>query len=160
MSSVLERPATDSDGHYALRRLGAFDMPRVAAIEREVYAFPWTVGNFRDCLASGYDMWGIDDGGELIAYAIVMFALDEAHLLNLAVASGHQRRGIGRYLMEKMMALARGRGATMIYLEVRPSNSNARTLYDQLGFRQIAIRPNYYPSRAGREDALLLAAKL
>jgi ribosomal-protein-alanine N-acetyltransferase len=43
---------------------------------------------------------------------------------------------------------------------VRPSNLPARHLYRSMNFQQIAIRPDYYPARGGREDALFLGLSL
>ena len=54
----------------------------------------------------------------------------------------------------------RNRGALHVFLEVRPSNEGAKALYTRFGFRQVAVRPGYYPAHAGREDALVLTLAL
>jgi ribosomal-protein-alanine N-acetyltransferase len=136
------------------------DLQWIAALERELYAFPWSQGNFRDSLMAGYDCWVVSDGDEVVGYAILMIALDEAHLLNLAVAASRHRRGIGREFLAHMIEVGRAKGVEVIYLEVRPSNVVARHLYRTLGFQQIAIRPGYYPALHGREDALFLGLTL
>ena len=46
--------------------------------------------------------------------------------------------------MQHLIAEARDRGATELFLEVRADNPNAQALYESLGFEQLAIRPNYY----------------
>jgi ribosomal-protein-alanine N-acetyltransferase len=56
--------------------------------------------------------------------------------------------------------MARDRGAMHIFLEVRPSNDGAKALYSRFGFRQVAVRPNYYPAHEGREDALVFTLAL
>jgi len=33
-------------------------------------------------------------------------------------------------------------------------------LYDKLGFNEIGKRPNYYPAKRGREDAVVMAMEL
>jgi ribosomal-protein-alanine N-acetyltransferase len=58
------------------------------------------------------------------------------------------------------MQLARERGAQRIFLEVRPSNLAAKALYCRFGFRELAVRPGYYPALDGREDALVLTLAL
>lgn len=138
----------------------AADLPIVSALEGSVYAFPWSVGNFRDCVEAGYDCWVAAQRGVLIGYAVLMVAVDEAHLLNIAVAPPLQRQGVGRAFLHYMIGVARHRGAQMVYLEVRPSNVAARELYREAGFQQIAIRPGYYPAHGGREDALFLGITL
>jgi ribosomal-protein-alanine N-acetyltransferase len=41
-------------------------------------------------------------------------------------------------------------------LEVRPSNTAGIALYEQMGFKRIGMRKDYYPARGGREDAIML----
>jgi [ribosomal protein S18]-alanine N-acetyltransferase len=136
------------------------DLPAVAAIEASVYVFPWTLGNFRDSLLSGYHCTGAWIQGELIGYAIVMTALEEAHLLNIAVASRWQGRGVGALFLQHLIEEARKRKMEMLYLEVRPSNTYARRMYDRFGFRELGLRRDYYPAMTGREDALFLGLNL
>jgi ribosomal-protein-alanine N-acetyltransferase len=142
------------------RRLRAADLPEVARLEKSLYDFPWSLGNFRDSVAAGYDCWTVTHGDQLIGYAILMVALEEAHLLNFAVASEWHNQGVGYAFLRQMVDVARAAGCQIVYLEVRPSNLPARHLYRALGFQQIAIRPEYYPASHGREDALFLGLSL
>ena len=144
--------------HY--RRMRATDLSEVAHLEKELYAFPWSLGNFRDSVNAGYDCWTVTHGEVVIGYAILMIALDEAHLLNIAIAPEWQNQGVGRAFLSHMVQVARQAGCQIIYLEVRPSNVAARHLYKTVGFQQIAIRPDYYPALHGREDALFLGLTL
>ena len=142
------------------RRLRAADLAEVARLEKSLYDFPWSLGNFRDSLAAGYDCWVVAHGEQLIGYAILMIALEEAHLLNFAIAAEWHNQGVGRAFLGHMVDVARGAGCQIVYLEVRPSNLSARHLYRKAGFHQIAIRPEYYPAVGGREDALFLGLTL
>ena len=144
--------------HYRPMRMG--DVVEVARLEKSLYEFPWSAGNFRDSVNAGYDCWVVGHGEAVIGYAILMVALDEAHLLNFAVSSEWQNQGIGRAFLRHMIGEARNAGCQIVYLEVRPSNLPARHLYRALGFQQIAIRPEYYPASHGREDALFLGLSL
>lgn len=146
--------------HIQYRRMRATDLAEVAHLEKELYAFPWSLGNFRDSVNAGYDCWAVTHGETLAGYAILMIALDEAHLLNFAVAPEWQGQGVGRAFLDHMVGIARQAGCQIIYLEVRPSNLAARQLYRRAGFQQIAIRPDYYPALHGREDALFLGLSL
>ncbi len=132
------------------------DLASVSVIEEAAYEFPWTPGNLRDSLAAGHLFHGLRAEGGLVAYAILMPVLDEAHLLNLTVAPQRQGQGWGRLLLECSLRLAAVRlGARSMLLEVRPSNLAALGLYAAYGFRQIGRRSRYYPSLSGREDALV-----
>jgi ribosomal-protein-alanine N-acetyltransferase len=143
-----------------IQPLAEGDLEAVAAIERALYEFPWTLGNFRDSLAAGYSCWGIHSEAGLIGYAVMTLGAAEAHLLNLSIATPCQRRGYGTRLLEQLLDAARAYGAEMLFLEVRPSNLSARALYARRGFRQVGVRKGYYPARKGREDALLLSRGL
>jgi ribosomal-protein-alanine N-acetyltransferase len=134
------------------------DVGEVLVLEESVYPYPWTRGNFLDSLASGYDAWTLrDDNGALVGYFLLMGAVDEAHLLNVAVAAQRQREGLGRYLLDKAAACARGLPVESILLEVRPSNVRALKVYGQYGFAEIGRRKGYYPAHNGqREDAIVM----
>lgn len=136
------------------------DLAAVMAIENAIYAFPWTPGNFRDSLAAGYDCSTYVRNGEVMGYAVVMLAADEAHLLNLSIGAGYQRQGYGTALLQRLCESARGQGARQIFLEVRPSNAAGLQLYARHGFEQIGLRREYYPAPAGREDAVILRLPL
>lgn len=136
------------------------NLPAIEAIERDCYEFPWTIGNFRDSIESGYACWECRDGGRLIGYAVMMMAMDEAHLLNLTIAKTHQRRGHGSGLLQALFASAIRAGAAAMLLEVRPSNAGGLALYARMGFEQIGARRGYYPALRGREDALILRRAL
>ena len=157
MSALFAAPAAPD---VRFRMLRDQDVDGVAAIESDVYAFPWTAGNFRDSLQAGYRCWGCWNGDELVGYAILMTAVDEAHLLNLAVSRDWQRRGIGHRLLHFIMAEARKLECVMLYLEVRPSNLAAIQLYETAGFQQLGLRRDYYPAVTGREDALFFGLEL
>ena len=136
------------------------DLGKVLAIESAIYSHPWTRGNFADSMRAGYQCWTWRSGAELLGYFVLLVAAGEGHLLNLSVAAAHQRRGHGSTLLAEAMRLARGRGAQHLFLEVRPSNSGAKALYSCFGFREVAVRPGYYPAHQGREDALVLTLAL
>jgi len=136
------------------------DLDRVAALERRIYAFPWTRGNFADSLASGYSAWLLLENGALAGYAVMMVAPDEAQLLNISVAPECRRAGYGTALLLHLAAQARAHGATRLLLEVRPSNVAGLALYQRQGFLRIGERRGYYPAALGREDALVLAKDL
>ncbi|MBM4197223.1 MAG: ribosomal-protein-alanine N-acetyltransferase [Gammaproteobacteria bacterium] len=142
------------------REMRQTDVPRVAAIERGSYEFPWSPGIFRDCLLAGYASAVIEDRGDVVAYAMMSVATGEAHLLNLCVDGSVRRLGYGRRLLETMMQLALGAGAGRLYLEVRASNDAALELYLRAGFERIGVRRRYYRAATGSEDAVLLAKSL
>jgi ribosomal-protein-alanine N-acetyltransferase len=83
--------------------------------------------------------------GELLGFVLFWHVVDEIHLLNVAVDPATRRRGVGRALLEAVVAYARDNAAAKILLEVRASNAAAIALYDRLGFVRFAVRERYYP---------------
>jgi [ribosomal protein S18]-alanine N-acetyltransferase len=140
----------------------AADVDEVCALENSVFPHPWSRANFVNSLASGYDAWLVRDSlGELAGYFLLMYACDEAHLLDVAVAADRQRDGLGRYLLDKAAGRAREHGMLSILLEVRPSNERALHVYKQYGFAEIGRRKGYYPAHEGRrEDAIVMRYQL
>jgi ribosomal-protein-alanine N-acetyltransferase len=142
--------------------MSASDVDEVSALEDSVFPHPWSRANFVDSLASGYDAWVVRDPlGELAGYFLLMYAYDEAHLLDVAVAAKRQREGLGRYLLDKASHRARAKGMLSILLEVRPSNERALEVYQKYGFAEISRRKGYYPAHEGkREDAIVMRFQL
>jgi len=142
----------------ALRPMREEDIESVARIEAAAYGFPWTPGIFRDCLRAGYGCWVLArGGGDIVGYGVLSVAAGEAHVLNVCVDPGVQGAGHGKRMMKRLMDLARWHQARRVFLEVRPTNTRAIRLYQELGFNEIGLRPNYYPAKRGREDAIVMA---
>ncbi len=142
------------------RRMQEEDLEQVVANELRSYAFPWTRGIFVDCLKARHECWVACIDDDLIGHAVLSLGAGEGHLLNLCVRRDQQGRGYGRQLALHVIDRAYSRGASALFLEVRPSNVVARTLYQSLGFNEIGLRKNYYPSHVGHEDAQVLALDL
>ena len=133
------------------------DLASVLVIEQQAYPYPWTSGNFRDALSSGYHALKLVDQGVMVGYLVWMRVLDEAHLLNFTIAPARQSRGLGQHLLKTWLAQLMADGLQQVLLEVRPSNPKAIRLYQRNGFVQTGLRKGYYPSGPnGREDALLM----
>lgn len=138
------------------------DLGEIMAIERASYPFPWTEGIFRDCLRVGYLCRVLVTGNDaVVGYGVLSHGGGEAHILNVCVAMAYRHRGLGKTMVSQMMDDARRLGADTLLLEVRVSNTVAIELYHKLGFNEIGVRNNYYPSaNNAREDALLFGLDL
>lgn len=136
------------------------DLVHVADIERRSYEYPWSHGVFRDCLLADYICVVLVAEEKVLGYAILSVAAGEAHILNLCVHPDFRHFGYGEVLLNELLGRARLANVKQVFLEVRPSNTAAMSLYKKKGFFQIARRPAYYQSHEGREDACVLALKL
>jgi ribosomal-protein-alanine N-acetyltransferase len=139
-----------------LRKLNHDDLDTVEAIERASYPTPWSRTMFAAELRkpSALALGAYVDDGELVGYAFVSRYVDAWHVMNVAVAPEHRRRGIATELLERLFEVTAGDQRRGYTLEVRVSNLGAIRLYEQLGFQSRGIRRGYYTDN--REDALIM----
>lgn len=145
------------------RAMAHADLDRVAEINRQSYQHPWSADLIRRELDHDWStvLLGVEElpGGEaVLGFVIFWLVHDELHVLNVAVAAEHRRRGAARALMAEAAARGRARGARLATLEVRRSNAGAIALYRGLGYREVAVRPRYYAEEA--EDAIVMELRL
>lgn len=140
------------------------DIDAILPIESHSFQRPWERRSFLSELGlSGAESLAVrhtDPGGHqhIVAYIFFRLVVDEMHILKIAVAPEWRCRGIASVLMKKSMELADTKGCNAAYLEMRPANTAAVTLYRKLGFCVVGKRTNYY-SETG-EDALVMCKKL
>ncbi len=142
------------------RAMTVGDVAAVAAVERAAYPYPWSDGIFRDCLRVGYTCRVAELRGEIVAYGVVAVAAGEAHILNICVLEDLRGRGLGRQMLNLLLERAGDGGAGAVFLEVRPSNTLAISLYQSVGFVVVGRRRSYYQGDGGREDALVLKLEM
>jgi ribosomal-protein-alanine N-acetyltransferase len=140
-----------------VRGMRAEDLATVSAMENASYDFPWSAGIFSDCVKAGHPCWVLCVDQDIAGYGILSMGAGEAHVLNLCIGPDFRGRGLGRHLLGRLLDIARWNGAERVFLEVRPSNPLAKTLYESVGFNEIGRRPRYYPAKNGREDAIVMA---
>ena len=145
---------------FSVRCMVTSDLEEVMRIEMAMYPFPWTQRIFEDCLRVGYRCHVGEIEGCFAGYAVMSTGAGEAHILNLCVGEAFQRRGLARELLHLMVSEADTLEVRDVFLEVRPSNTGAITLYEQTGFNQVGLRKDYYPADEGREDAIIFALSL
>ena len=138
----------------------AGDVERVVAIEAASFSSAWQPETFLGLLKRpGAELRVLHDAEDgVIGYSVLWCIMDQGELANIAVADGHRGRGLGAFLLEKMLDVGRARGVASVYLEVRASNEEAIELYDRFGFVQIGVRKRYYDNP--REDALVMLLRL
>jgi len=145
-----------------LRPMEESDLVSVMSVETAAYPHPWDTRIMRDCLrASHYHGWVFELDEVISGYLFVSVAAGEMHILNLCVHPDLQGQGWGRTILQRAFELAETEyQANMCFLEVRPSNLAALSLYQSEGFNEIGVRKNYYPAVRGREDALVMAKSI
>ena len=143
------------------------DLDRVNEIEAASFREPWP-GSFFTYLHSRVPelFLVVVDGGEIVGYVIgelkeIMFSgvphrFKMGHILNIAVDTSLRRQGLGTRLIEEIEKRFRERNATRVTLEVRESNTPARSFYQRRGYEETGRVRAYYPD----EDAVIMSKTL
>ena len=131
-----------------LRPMRWWDIEPAVQIELDLFrSEPWTEAGFWSELAgvpeTRYYVVAQDDRG-LAGYAGLVCVQHEGDVQTVAVRADRQGEGLGRTLLEELLAEAGRRGCSQLLLEVREDNAAARALYAATGFEQIAVRRGYY----------------
>ena len=168
----------------ALRPMTRSDLRQVQRIERDAYGDAWPQTTFEQELDNGLAHYFVavalppEDGTSaapplrrvlsplrwlarlgrtrdpLLGFAGLWYTVDQLHLVTIAVAARHQRRGIARRILLHCFEMAGEAGLPSIALEVRTSNERAIRLYESFGFRRAGRRPRYYTNNG--EDAIVM----
>jgi [ribosomal protein S18]-alanine N-acetyltransferase len=137
----------------------AADIEQVIAIERASFQFPWSTRFFLEELqveCARSILAEVD--GRIVGYVLFWFLPEELDIHNIAVHPDFRRHGVGRLLLQQVVAAARLQGLIRVTLDVRRSNASAQSLYRSLGFVIRGLRKGYYSDNG--EDALVMALEL
>ncbi|GAB7040597.1 ribosomal protein S18-alanine N-acetyltransferase [Catenuloplanes niger JCM 9533] len=140
----------------AIRPLRWWHIDELLPIEADLFGVEkWTAGMFWNELANGhYYVVSLDGDGRVDGYAGLAMQEPDAWVQNIAVRRDRQRHGVGRALLETLLAEADRRGAERVLLEVAVDNVPAQRLYGTYGFEGIGIRRGYY--QPSNTDALIM----
>lgn len=130
-----------------LRPLHWTDIPELARVEAQLFgAHAWSEPTWWAELAArprrSYVV--LPGGGDIRGYAGVDLAGESADVMTIAVAPAYQGQGLGRVLLNTLVAEAAGSGAQALFLEVRADNAGALRLYAGAGFERVQVRRRYY----------------
>jgi len=141
------------------RTLSVGNSLELCELEAKCFGDPWTEKMFIDSLSSKYTQAiGAFCEDRLVGYVMWIFAGDCFEILNVATDPEMRRRGIAKRMINLLAGYARECGIANILLEVRQSNTPARTLYEYLGFKAVGVRRNYYKNPV--ENAILMDLKI
>jgi ribosomal-protein-alanine N-acetyltransferase len=160
---MLPLPPRSESVNVFLRAMRPSDLDLVVESETLSLKNPWSKRIFADCLRAGYECWVLATRDRIVAHGVLSVAVEEAHVLTLCVHPEFRRQGYGRRMLRQLLDKGYRKQARVCFLEVRPSNLEARALYLAMGFVQVGERRRYYPLEPGdtqREDALILSCAL
>ena len=145
---------TERGRAMSVTRLESQHLSGVAALEKEVFASPWSEKSLE--LLCGESAFGFValDGDAVTAYGGMLTVLDEGQITNIAPHSSYRRQGLAVKVLSALLDEARARGIAYVTLEVRVSNAAAIALYQKFGFSAVGKRPRFYTHPT--EDALIM----
>lgn len=131
----------------------------VTTIERESFSCPWSSDSLRQAGEMDNSIFlTVRCNGTIAGFGCILLAAGEGELVDIAVSPAYRKKGLGQMLMTALLEEARNKGTETLYLEVRQSNTPARSLYEKNGFKAIGIRKKYYKDPV--EDAVLMCCGL
>ena len=156
----------------SIRALLEADLPVIRAWMRDAPQAPaWSGADLAGLVATPTSDqrklrkgWAAEQGQSGITGFAVATALcipdapAECELEFVLVPPQARRQGIGRMLIQTVLAWARDLGAQEVWLEVRESNATALRLYAECGFVVAGRRPAYYANPV--EDAVLMRCRI
>jgi ribosomal-protein-alanine N-acetyltransferase len=120
------------------------DIEQVSALEQECFSMPWSRKSFEEVLKNPKAIYVVAKDEEIIGYCGAYVILGEADINQVAVAPAYRNMGVGKKMLEVLLAKLKQMGAKCVTLEVRESNHAAITLYEHMGFSKEGIRKNFY----------------
>jgi ribosomal protein S18 acetylase RimI-like enzyme len=95
-------------------------------------------------LAGAHAFVGLEDAATVSVLVLRLHDAVRAEIMNVAVAEAHQRRGIGRAMLEFVAAYAKGRGVQRLGVGTGNSSFGELRFYQRLGFRVTGVSPDYF----------------
>jgi len=140
------------------RNISRFQMD-ILEIEKSSFPSPWSANGFREEINRPVShLWGLITGESFAGYICFWMFAGEIHLMNIAIHPEKRGKGLGLYLLIKMVEKGKFEGIDTVWLEVRPSNIMARMLYEKMGFKETGRRLRYYTDTC--EDAIVMTLSL
>lgn len=134
------------------------DAEEIAALSRDQIehglGWSWTVARVQHSIRDpDTNVAVVRERDSILAFGIMRYRDEVAHLLLFAVRAAHQRKGIGSLVLRWLETVAQSSGVTRIDVECRRDNAAARNFYGEHGYHEHVISRGYY---RGIEDAVRL----
>lgn len=143
----------------SVRSMKIADGEAVSELEKQAFSDAWSEKSILETLEQPQAFILVaESGDEIVGYCIVYFVLDEAEIARIAVKSSRRRQGVGQELLRATCRICIQRGIARLLLDVRESNSGARTFYSEFGFEEDGVRKNFYQNP--QEHAVLMSMRI
>ena len=145
--------------HVTIQRMTEDDVEEVVRLEKLCFSDPWSKRSFEEELKHRFSIpLVVKSGTKVVGYTCLWHIENQMEIANIAVSPEFRRKGIGRMMIERVLAEAEKRGCLSVMLSVRESNEAGLNLYTKSGFVEVERRKHYY--RLPTEDAIIMVKNL
>jgi ribosomal-protein-alanine N-acetyltransferase len=136
------------------------DLNEVHAIEQENEVELWSLKNFQDSILAKHFFKLFFLNETIVGFIVARLIQYECEILNIGVTKSMRNNQVASKLMDALIGECNNKSIKHIFLEVRTSNIPASSLYKKFDFNEIGVRPNYYLTKKGYEDAIIMGRDL
>lgn len=136
------------------------DLNEVQAIEHENEIELWSLKNFQDSISAKHFFKLFFLNKTIVGFIVARLIQNECEILNIGVTKSMRKKQVASKLMDALIGQCNNKNIKHIFLEVRTSNLEAISMYKKFDFNEIGIRPNYYLTKNGHEDAIIMGRDL
>lgn len=143
-----------------IRNMELSDVDRIVELEKQLFTSAWSKEDFiYELTINPYGCYFVVDiDNQVQGYVGIWLMGDQSQITTLGIDKQFQGQGLSKKLMEYVIDITNELKYPRITLEVRVSNNKAISLYQQYGFKQVALRKNYYQDN--HEDAYLMIKEM
>jgi ribosomal-protein-alanine N-acetyltransferase len=142
---------------FTVRSIERDDIKQIAQLEKVCFSEAWSTDTLLEAYTSGTRFFIANKDNKVLGYAGINCVIDEGYITNVAVFPEYRKRGVATAILNAVFDLAKELNLSFVSLEVRVSNSAAISLYEKVGFKKEAVRPNFYSNP--KEDAYIMTKR-
>ena len=137
---------------FKIEKMTISDLEEIKDVLEKDFDDFWKVNTLKEELLSNYSYFitiKLDKTNEIIGFAGFKKTLDTADIMNIVVRKDFRNKKIGKKILSTLIKKAKEQNIKKIFLEVNSKNLPALKLYENIGFKKIGIRKNYYKNSDG-----------
>lgn len=132
-------------------------LKQIAELESVCFSEAWSYESLKSALEHGTRFLVCLKGNKLLGYVGVSIILDEGYITNVAVFPEYRRQGIATKILKTLTDFCARQSLSFLSLEVRVSNNNAISLYENFEFKIEGRRKQFYKNPS--EDAYIMTKR-
>jgi len=142
-----------------IRLMEKKDIDLLTSLEIEIFTDPWPAEAFIEGLTDENHIFlVVEFENQVAGYASFYMEMGEGRLTNIAIIPGFRRKKIAKTILDYILGVVKKAMCKYIFLDVRPTNEAAISLYSSYGFYEAYRRPEYYSNPT--EDAMVMVKNL